>query len=331
MPAVRRRRYNPTWEELASLPADQRLTAYRDQTYALQWTDADPYFPGQMWHAPTAVTVENGDLFQDPQQYTYYKYVTERAESSLILDTWLTIADDLTGDATPEWVGAWDEVFSPFKFAQGGLATQTSAMSSYVKDSYENFFLVFEAFDDLNVVYRSVQLARAMRTSPPVADPRTYWREAEYFKPLRELLDATAAFSDVYEVALAHQLFTRPLLSQMYYEILREWSRNHRDFLSARVFTTLKKDMDWHDAAGMRLLAARVEDDPENLKVLTGWAATWGPAVLDALRPVIEHLGERLDNRAGADQLMVTGQTLVTTNTEALGGPRANALESADK
>lgn len=322
MPAVRRRRYSPTWEELESLPADQRMTPYRDQTYALQWTDADPYFPGQLWHTPTAVIFKDLDRFQDPQQYTYFKYVTERAESSRIMDNWLSIATDLSGDATPEWVGAWEEVFSPFKFAQGGLATQTSAMSSYVQGSYENFFLVFEAFDDLNVVYRTVQLARAARTGPPAVDPRTYWREAAYFQPLRELLDRTAAFSDVYEVALAHHLFTRPLLSLTYYEILREWSRTHRDFLSARIFATLKKDMDWHDAAGVRLLTARIDDDAANLEVLRAWAATWGPRVLDALRPVVEHLGERLGNRAGAEHLMEAGQTLVTTATESLGAAR---------
>lgn len=331
MPAVRRRRYNATWEELESLPAGQRVTPYLDQTYALQWTDADPYFPGQLWHAPTAVISNDLDSFRDPHEYTYFKYVTERAESSRTIDTWLSIATDLTGDATPEWIGAWEDVFSPFKFVQAGLATQTSAMSSYVKGTYENFFLVFEAFDDLNIVYRTVQLARALRKSPPIVDPRTYWREAAYFQPLRELLDNAAAFSDVYEVALAHHLFTRPLLNLTYYEILREWSRSHRDFLSARIFTTLKKDMDWHTAAGARLLAARIDDDAANLGVLRGWAGTWGPAVLEALRPVVEHLGERLGNRAGVDHLMEAGQSLVTTNIGTLGAAVDAAREKVGK
>jgi len=322
MPAVRRRRYNPTWEELESLPTDQRITVYRDQTYALQWTDADPYFSDQLWNSATAVTGKDLEIFQDPEQYTYFKYVTERAESSRIIDSWLSIASDLIADVTPQWVSAWEEVFSPFKFVQGQLATQTSAMSSYVKSTYENFFLVFEAFDDLNIAYRTVQLARALRTKPPVVEPRTYWREAAYFQPLRKLLDKTAAFDDVYEVALAHHLFTRPLLSRTYYEVLREWSRNHRDFLSARIFTALKKDMDWHTTAGARLVRARIDDDAANAEILREWATTWGPEVLEALRPLIEHLGERLGDRPGADHLMEAAQALVTTSSQSLGAVR---------
>lgn len=319
MPAVRRRRYNPTWEELESLPADQRLTPYRDQTYALQWTDADPYFPGQLWHSPTAIISKDLDAFQDPQQYTYFKYVTERAESSKVIDSWLSIAEDLVVNVTPEWISAWEEVFSPFKFAQGQLATQTSAMSSYVKGTPENFFLVFEAFDDLNIVYRTVQLARALRTATPAVDPRTYWREASYFRPLRELLDKSAAFNDVYEVALVHHLFTRPLLSASYYEILREWSRSHQDFLSARIFTALKKDMDWHIAAGARLVEARIDDDPANLRVLSNWASTWWPQVLEAVGPLVEHLGSRLGEHARAHQLMEAAQNAVTSASQHLG------------
>ncbi len=319
MPAVRRRKYNATWEELESLPSGQRMTPYRDQTYALQWTDADPYFPGQMWNEPTAIGGEEFDTFQDPEQYTYFKYVTERADSSRLIDSWLYVGSDLISDVTPEWVSAWEEVFSPFKFAQAGLATQTSAMSSYVKSSYENFFLVFEALDDLNVVYRTVQLARTIRSGPPAVEPRTYWREAPYFQPLRELMDKTAAFSDVYEVALAHNLFTRPLLNLTYYEILREWSRHHHDFLSARIFTDLKKSMVWHDAGGARLLGARIDDDTANRDVLIAWATTWGPEVLDAVRPVIEHLGQRFGDESGAHRLMEAAQTLVNANIENLG------------
>ncbi len=331
MPAVRRRRYNATWEELESLPPDQRVTPYRDQTYGLQWTDTTPYFPAQLWLAPTAVTGKNLDTFQDPEQYTYFKYVTERAGSSRNIDSWLSIADDLKAGSTPEWLGAWEEVFSPFKFAQGALATQTSAMSSYVKSSYENFFLAFEAFDDLHIVYRTVQLARAMRTGHPVGDPRTHWRQAAYFESLRELLDRTAALGDAYEMAFVHHLFTRPLLSRTYYEILREWSRRHRDFLSARIFMALGKDMDWHAAAGARLLEARIDDDAANREVMSAWSAKWGPAVLDALRPLVEHLGDRLGDGAGARELLGAAQALVTTNSENLGIAVGATREGGDE
>lgn len=308
MPASRIRRYSATWEELQSRPSTERITAYRDQTFGLQWTGTKPYFPAQPWLAPSLLSGEDWDRFQDPSEYTYFKYVTRRDASSQILDSWLSIGSDLVAGVSDEWRTTWDHVFGPFKFAQAALATQASANSSYIKSSYENFFLVFESFDDLNVVYRTVEIARIVRNGSRDVEPRSVWRGAAYFQAMRTLLDEIASLDDPYESLTVNQLLIRPVLSSAYYPILRSWSRAHGDYLSAQVFGLLDEDMQWHIAAGAELLGARVSDDPANGARIARWVEKWRPRVIEAVRTIVEESGRRLGRDGDAAKLIADAE-----------------------
>jgi toluene monooxygenase system protein E len=304
MGATLRRRYAPTWEGVDELAGPKPVTPYLDQTFRLQWMDAEPYFPDQLWHRPTALSGSDWERFRDPDEYTYYKYVSERAKAAELIGHWMELGRDLQVGVGKRWRECWLEVFTPFKFVHGQLATQLSGFSSFVKSSYENFFVVFTSFDELNTLYRTVEVSRLIRVEGTPYEARPIWRDAPHFRALRDLLERTAALQDAYEMGYVLLRLVKPLILQAYFPILVHWSREEGDFLAHHVFSVLQRDWEWHLRGGEALYGARVDDDPGNAEVLGRWQAQWMEGVVDAVKPVVLHAAQLLQRKAAGEALI---------------------------
>jgi toluene monooxygenase system protein E len=228
------------------------------------------------------------EAFSDPRRTTYRMYNQLRDQREAAVDGLLDEIDstdyDLQLDA--EWVGFLHDCYFPLRFAAHGLEMLAAYVGQMAPASRITNCAAFQAGDELRrlqrIAYRTAQLG-AHRPGPDSASHRRAWEEAEWFQPLRELVERALVTYDWGESFVLLDLVIKPRLDRLVNgELGGGLARGNGDPLLGSIHASLDHDSAWHREWSATLLRTAVKDTPANAATIDGWAARWTPLASDA-------------------------------------------------
>jgi toluene monooxygenase system protein E len=236
----------------------------------------------------SALQARDWEAFSDPRRTTYRMYNQLQEQREAVVDGLLGEIDSTDYDLRlhADWVGFLHDCYFPLRFAAHGLEMLAAYVGQMAPASRITNCAAFQAGDELRrlqrVAYRTAQLG-AHRPGPDSAYHRRAWEEAEWFQPLRELIERALVTYDWGESFVLLNLVIKPRLDRLVNgELAGSLARANGDPLLGSIHASLDLDSAWHRDWSGTLLRIAVADAPANAAIVGEWTARWAPLAGDA-------------------------------------------------
>ena len=292
---------------------DKTASRYLEGTVGLQMEVNFHYRP--IW-APefeifdqgrTAVTAENWYRYKDPRQFYYGTYTIARSKQSETVERNFTFLEQQQLlEKLPEAARtAIVECLLPFRHLEWGANMNSCTVVDYGWGAAVTQPFMFDAMDRLAIAQQLTRIGMLISDDPePLLDEiRALWTDADYWQPLRRLVEDTFVISDWFELFIAQKVAIDGLLLPLVYQQIVATIDPGAGLPLAVNFLNdwLKESQKWVDA----LVKFAVAENPQNAELITGWCHHWIARVVDAMAPYLHHSMGDVGVAAAEDQQAV--------------------------
>jgi toluene monooxygenase system protein E len=235
------------------------------------------------------------ERFRDPRETTYARYTTLQHAREQHVEGLLRSIDSGAYDRElpRPAVDLFERAIAPLRFAFHGFQMAAAYVGQMAPGGRITVACAFQAADEMRRVQRiAYRLAQLRRAWPGLGDrSRQVWQDDPAFQPLRRLVEKLLVAWDWGEAFAALCLCAKPLLDALLMREVPALLRARGDYLWGEISFSLLEDCLWHHQWARALAQTAVEDRAENGAALSGWTASWTPAVEEAARAYAALLG----------------------------------------
>ena len=276
--------------------ADKPASRYLEGTLGLQMEVNFHYRP--IW-APeyeifdkrrTAITAENWYRFKDPRQFYYGTYTIARSRQGE------TITRDFEFLEGQGLLANLDEVahqrvldyLIPLRHLEWGANMNCCTVLDYGWGAAVTQPFMFDAMDRLAMAQQLTRIGMLMveDIEPMLDQVRATWTDAEFWQPLRRLVEETLVVEDWFELFIAQKVAIDGLLLPLVYQQLVPSIDASAGLPLAVNFMNdwLKEGQKWIDA----LVKFAVKENPQNSELIQSWTEHWVNRTAEALSPYLD-------------------------------------------
>lgn len=214
---------------------------------------------------------------------TYRSYTTLQTGKERVVDGLVEEIEDSGYDLqlSGAWVRFLHTHYFPLRFPLHGMEMLAAYIGQMAPSSRLVNCAAFQAADELRriqrIAYRTAQLGQR---HPRIdsADHRVTWEEAEYFQPLRALIERVLIRYDWAEALVLTNMVIKPRLdSWINEELAGVIAPANGDPLLRSLHFSLGQDSQWHRDWTAEAIRVAVADEPNNEEVIRIWIDAWSP------------------------------------------------------
>jgi len=265
--------------------------------------------------AATALKLDDWDLFADPRQTTYSKYVEQAQAREIYVDGLLGVIDTMGYDLrlSEDWGTVLDRVMAPLRFPVHGLQMAAAYVASMVPSGRIAVALLFQAADEMRLVQRLAYRTRQLQGtwSEFGRNSQQVWEDDPIWQPLRKAIERLLVCYDWTEALVTLNLVIKPVMRELYLAHFGRLAAAHGDEILEKLLRALLEDQTWQRSWSNALLTLIVEN-PQNkqrvMAILTQHTSNVD-AIATAMKPIFD---VPLAHRVG----MSMDQVLISIRTE---------------
>jgi toluene monooxygenase system protein E len=259
--------------------------------------------------------IEDWDVFRDPDEVIYRKYVTMQDEAETVAEGIMEEFRESGHDAQldPPWVRALATAFSPLRFPYHVFQLDAAYLASMAPSSYIQVCSAFAAADCLRrvqlVAYRTRELQLAYPEAGFAMGERTVWETDLRWQGARQALERSLVAYDWGESFAAVNLVLRPTLDEVLLRQLGLVAQANGDDLTWLLLENLHLDTERLLRWSTALARLAVDRNPDNAPVLGRWVEKWTPRADEAAAGLADLLAEAPERGADPEEVKAAART----------------------
>ena len=292
-----------TWwnlEKSARKPSDYDIAStgllyYPALGFEVRTPMADWY---RRYQSGSPLRCDDWDLFRDPAEFTYARYVEARRDKEVYVEGLLQAAGGSERDQRldGDYLHLLDRILCPLRFPFHGLQMVSAYLGSMAPGGRLAICLLLQTGDEIRRVQRIAYRMRQMQDTRPGlgTESRYCWEWEPIWQPLRQAVEKLLVTYDWGEAFAGLNLALKPALDEVFLFHFSRVASAAGDEALASVLLSFHEDCRWQREWTTVLVRMLIEADPGNAAALDGWCAKWQPmaeAAALAFAPVLASAG----------------------------------------
>lgn len=265
--------------------------------------------PGGSFEVPTAagewqrarelaceLRAADWDLFRDPRETTYARYVELQKEKEAFVDG-LFKSMEATGydrSLSEPWVAALGALLPVLRYPCHALQMTAAFLGQTAPSSSVVVACAFQTADEIRRIERVAYRMRQLQEFEPTfgQESKRAWQSDAAWQPLRRLLETLLVTYDFGEAFVASNLVIKPVFDELVTLGLGRLAERSGDVLLGKLLFSLGEDATWHREWSRALVAFAVESRPQNRAPVESWALSWAARTGEAARSLAPLFGD---------------------------------------
>ena len=225
--------------------------------------------------------------FQDPESYTYTKYVTVRNKKEIFLEGIYSAIEQSTyrDSLSDDWRLKVQRCLGAFVYICHGMQMASAYLGQMGSSGQLIAMLAMQTADELrrteNLVHQLLILNP--RTDEALTEGTNTWMTDPAFQKVRSTLENLLVTYDWGEAYVAFNLVFKPLMDEMFLKEFAVEAAANADPLLEKILLSLAEDSDWHRLCAKTYTANVLKQDPKNSDAINKWIAMWKPLIKEMI------------------------------------------------
>ena len=222
----------------------------------------------------SALQCKDWNAFYDPSQYTYFKYVSEKVETTYILQGLFEMSRSTRyyGDLSSDWIEKLRLLYAPQIYPSHGMQMMISYAGHMAPSSRVVVVCGFQAANEISRIQTISENMEVVISSFKNLsnNSKTLWESHPIYQPLRKLIEEALIIYDWGESFVALNLCIKPILDEVFLKQFSLEALVNGDHLTSNVASQKHQDSEWQKAWSIDLVQVVLKQNPDFRSTLNG-------------------------------------------------------------